>query len=50
MTTVKFTKMQGLGNDFIIMDYTEYEKTEYSMAELAKKINYSDTRKCEDEE
>ncbi|MGN0192358.1 MAG: diaminopimelate epimerase [Candidatus Gastranaerophilaceae bacterium] len=38
MTTVKFTKMQGLGNDFIIMDYTEYEKTEYSMAELAKKI------------
>ncbi|MEI8128400.1 MAG: diaminopimelate epimerase [bacterium] len=35
---IKITKMQGLGNDFVILDYAEYEKTGVSMAELAKKL------------
>ncbi len=30
--------MQGCGNDFVIMDYSEYEKTNMPMDELAKKI------------
>lgn len=34
----KITKMQGLGNDFVILDYAEYEKTGMSMSELAKKL------------
>lgn len=38
MTTIKLTKMQGLGNDFVIIDYSEYEKTGLSMSELAKKV------------
>lgn len=38
MTNVKVTKMQGLGNDFVILDYPEYEKTGMPMPELAKKI------------
>lgn len=38
MKTIKITKMQGLGNDFVILDYPEYEKTNLSMPELAKKI------------
>lgn len=38
MTNIKITKMQGLGNDFVILDYSEYEKTGMSMSELAKKI------------
>lgn len=38
MDTIKATKMQGLGNDFVIVDYPEYEKTGLSMPELAKKI------------
>ena len=38
MTTIKLTKMQGLGNDFVIIDYPEYEKTGLSMSELAKKV------------
>lgn len=38
MTNIKITKMQGLGNDFVILDYSEYEKTGLSMSELAKKI------------
>lgn len=38
MTTIKLTKMQGCGNDFVIMDYSEYEKTNMPMDELAKKI------------
>lgn len=38
MKTIKATKMQGLGNDFVILDYSEYEKTNMPMAELAKKI------------
>lgn len=38
MTTIKITKMQGCGNDFVIMDYDEYEKTQMPMDELAKKV------------
>lgn len=38
MTTVKLTKMQGCGNDFVIIDFDEYKKTNMPMAELAKKI------------
>lgn len=38
MKTIKATKMQGLGNDFVIVDYSEYEKTGLSMSEFAKKI------------
>lgn len=36
MKTIKITKMQGLGNDFIILDYPEYEKTGLNMSDLAK--------------
>lgn len=35
---IKLTKMQGLGNDFVVLDYAEYEKTNLSMPELAKKL------------
>lgn len=38
MNTVKITKMQGCGNDFVIIDHTEYEKTGLPMETLAKKI------------
>lgn len=38
MKTIKLTKMQGLGNDFVILDYPEYEKTGMQMPELAKKL------------
>lgn len=38
MNTIKITKMQGLGNDFVILDYPEYEKTGLTMPELAKKL------------
>lgn len=38
MKTIKVTKMQGLGNDFVILDYAEFEKTGISMSELAIKI------------
>lgn len=38
MTTIKLTKMQGCGNDFVIMDYSEYEKTNMPMDEFAKKV------------
>lgn len=38
MNKIKLTKMQGLGNDFVILDYSEYEKTGLAMPELAKKI------------
>lgn len=37
MKTIKLTKMQGCGNDFVIIDYPEYEKTGMKMDELAKK-------------
>lgn len=35
---IKLTKMQGLGNDFVVLDYDEYEKTGLTMPELAKKL------------
>jgi diaminopimelate epimerase len=35
---IKLTKMQGLGNDFVVLDYAEYEKTGLTMPELAKKL------------
>lgn len=38
MIKIKLTKMQGCGNDFVIIDYCEYEKTNMPMAELAKKV------------
>lgn len=38
MTNIKITKMQGCGNDFVIVDYEEYEKTGLTMPELAKKL------------
>ncbi len=38
MNTIKVTKMQGCGNDFVILDYDEYKKTNIDMPELAKKI------------
>lgn len=38
MNTINVTKMQGCGNDFIIIDYKEYEKTGLDMSELAKKV------------
>jgi diaminopimelate epimerase len=38
MKTIKLTKMQGCGNDFVIIDYAEYEKTGMKMDELAKKV------------
>lgn len=38
MTNIRLTKMQGLGNDFVILDYSEYEKTGMTMPDLAKKL------------
>lgn len=37
MTKIKVTKMQGCGNDFVVIDYGEYEKSGLDMSELAKK-------------
>lgn len=37
MTKIKVTKMQGCGNDFVVIDYSEYEKSGLDMSELAKK-------------
>ncbi|MBS4759967.1 MAG: diaminopimelate epimerase [Clostridium sp.] len=36
MTQVKFTKMQGAGNDFILMEYDEYKKIEKKFPDMAK--------------
>ncbi len=38
MTKISFTKMQGLGNDFVILDYQQYQKSESKMDILAKKL------------
>lgn len=35
---INFTKMQGLGNDFVILDYEEYKKTGLSAGALALKL------------
>lgn len=37
MKKIKFTKMQGCGNDFVIIDYEEYEKTGMKMPEPCNK-------------
>ena len=36
--TIKITKMQGCGNDFVILDYEEFEKSNLPMEELAKRL------------
>ena len=38
MTKINFTKMNGLGNDFVILDYEEYEKTKLSPSVLALEL------------
>lgn len=35
---IKVTKMQGCGNDFVILDYNEFEKFNLPMNEVAKKL------------
>ena len=35
---IKFTKMQGLGNDFVVLDYEEYKKSGLELNELALKL------------
>ena len=36
--SIKITKMQGCGNDFVILDYEEFQKLNLSMSEVAKKL------------
>ena len=36
--TIKITKMQGCGNDFVILDYDEFQKANLSIEELAKRL------------
>ena len=36
--SIKITKMQGCGNDFVIVDYNEYKKSGLSMDKLAIKL------------
>ena len=38
MTTINFTKMQGLGNDFVILDFEEYKKCNIEKSVLAQKL------------
>lgn len=38
MKMIKITKMQGCGNDFVIVDKTEFDKTNLSMSDFAKKV------------
>lgn len=38
MTIINFTKMQGLGNDFVVLDYEEFKKTKKTPDELAVKL------------
>lgn len=38
MSSVKITKMQGCGNDFVILDYEEFLKLDISMPEAAVKL------------
>ena len=35
---IKITKMQGCGNDFVVLDYEEFLKMEISMSDAAKKL------------
>ena len=36
--SVKITKMQGCGNDFVILDYEEFQKMNMTMSNVAKKL------------
>ena len=38
MTKIKITKMQGLGNDFVIVEQSEFNKTGMTMSDFAKRI------------
>lgn len=38
MTTINITKMNGCGNDFVIIDKSEFDKANLSMSDMAKKI------------
>jgi diaminopimelate epimerase len=38
MTKIRITKMQGCGNDFVVLDFEEYKKSGLTMAELAQKL------------
>lgn len=38
MDSINVVKMQGCGNDFVIIDYNEYKKSGLEMSELAKKV------------
>ncbi len=38
MTNIKITKMHGCGNDFVFMDYEEFQKTNMSVEDLSKKL------------
>ena len=38
MKPIKFTKMNGLGNDFVILDYEEFQNTKLSPDKLAVKL------------
>ncbi len=38
MPNIKFTKMNGLGHDFVILDYSEYQKIKLSPDKLALKL------------
>ena len=38
MAKIKFTKMNGLGNDFVILDWKEYQKTNSTPDKLALKL------------
>ena len=35
---IKITKMQGCGNDFVILDYEDFQKMDCPMSEVAKKL------------
>ena len=35
---IKITKMQGCGNDFVILDYSEFQKMNCEMSEAAKQL------------
>ena len=36
--SIKITKMQGCGNDFVILDYEEFQKMNCEMSEAARRL------------
>lgn len=38
MNEIKITKMQGCGNDFVLLDFEEFKKSGLNMSEFAQKI------------